>query len=216
MSSSGSVGRALTKSTDGIISRYINRKVSTRITAFLVKLPNPPSPDTVSIVSALVTALGALLIATGPMWLGGLLVQLGSILDGVDGEIARALKKQSKGGALFDTMLDRLADIAVITGLAAASIVKGYSTWIVVFASTLGLAGDLLVTYIHCIGEKLAGIHPVLVGQLPGIASRDVRLFIVFLASLVNAPLAALLAIAFLGFLYSLAKTIELLGYIMG
>ncbi len=70
MSSSGYVDKQLRKSTDGIVSRYINRKVSTRITNLLVKLDNPPSPDTVSIISALVTALGGLFLAIGPAWLG--------------------------------------------------------------------------------------------------------------------------------------------------
>lgn len=214
MSSSGYVDKQLRKSTDGIVSRYINRKVSTRITNLLVKLDNPPSPDTVSIISALVTALGGLFLAIGPAWLGAVLVQLGSILDGVDGEIARALNKQSRGGALFDTMLDRLADIAVIVGLSIAALLEGVSTVLVATLSLLAMSGDLLVTYVHCVGEKISGKHPVLVGRVPGIASRDVRLFLVFLFGLVNKPLWALASIAVLGYLYVLAKTPELLLYI--
>jgi len=214
MSSSGYVAKEIRKSTDGIVSRYINRKVSMRITSLLIRLHNPPSPDTVSIVSALVTALGGLFLAIGPTWLGAVLVQLGSILDGVDGEIARALNKQSRGGALFDTMLDRLADIAVITGLSIAALLEGVSTALVMALSLLAMSGDLLVTYVHCVGEKISGKHPVLVGRVPGIASRDVRLFLVFLFGLIDKPLWALASIVALGYLYVLVKVPELLFYI--
>ncbi len=214
MSSTGYTAKSLRKATDGIVSRYINRRISTRITSMLVSMRNPPSPDTVSVVSALVTSLGGLLLAIGPMWIGAILVQLGSILDGVDGEIARALNRQSKGGALFDTMLDRLADIAVITGLTVAAYLKGYSPALVIGASLLGLSADLLVTYVHCIGEKIAGKHPVLIGSLPGIASRDVRLFTVFILGLLGEPLLALAIISILGLVYTIVKTAELLVYI--
>ncbi len=214
MSSTGYMAKQLRKSTDGIVSRHINRRLSTRITSLLVRLRNPPSPDTVSIVSALVTTLGGLFLAIGPMWLGAILVQLGSILDGVDGEIARALNKQSRGGALFDTMLDRLADIAVIIGLSIAALLEGTAPILLLTTSLLALSGDLLVTYVHCVGEKITGKHPVLIGKVPGIASRDVRLFLVFLFGLISKPLWALASIAALSYLYILTKTLELLSYI--
>ena len=93
----------------------------------------------------------------------------------------------------------------------------GRKRWALLLAALLlglGLSGDLLVTYIHAVGEKLAGKHPALVGRIPNIAGRDTRLFILFLAGLASAPAAGLAAIAALAYTYAAAKTVELLDYI--
>jgi len=213
MSSRGSAVR-LTKSTDGIVSRLINRRISTRITRVLAGLRRPPSPDTVTVVASALVAGGGLAFASGYPALGGLLAQLGSIVDGVDGELARALGRQSRAGALLDTVLDRLADIALLFGMSLAAVAAGYSPLLVVAVSLLAVTGDLMVSYIHAVGEKLAQRHPVLVGRIPGVASRDVRLFIVFLAGLAGRPLEGLAAIALLGHSYTVAKTVELLSFL--
>lgn len=212
MSKPGSAA-SLVKPTDGIVSRTINRRISTRISVRLARLRHPPSPDLVSVVSAAIVALGGLGFAAGYPWLGGILAQLGSILDGVDGEIARLTGRQSRAGALLDTILDRLADIVLLVGVAVAAL-SALEPLHALMLGLLALSADLLVTYLHSYGEKVAGIHPVLVGRLPGIASRDVRLFTVFLAGLASSPVAALIAVAVLGYTYTLIKTVELLKFL--
>ena len=213
MSSRGSTAR-LTKGTDGVISRHINRRISTRITRVLAGLRRPPSPDAVTVVASALVAGGGLAFAVGQPVAGGLLAQLGSIIDGVDGELARALGRQSRAGALLDTVLDRLADIALLFGMSLAAIAAGHSSLLAAAVALLAATGDLMVSYIHAVGEKLAQRHPVLVGRIPGVASRDVRLFIAFLAGLAGHPLEGLVAIALLGHGYTVAKTVELLSYV--
>jgi CDP-L-myo-inositol myo-inositolphosphotransferase len=212
MSRSGSAA-SLVKPIDGIVSRTLNRRVSTRISMRLARLKHPPSPDLVSVISAAVVGLGGLGFAAGYPWLGGILAQLGSILDGVDGEIARLTGRQSKAGALLDTVLDRLADIVLLVGVAFAAL-QVLNPTSALLLSLLAVTGDLLVTYLHAYGEKVAGVHPVLVGRIPGIASRDVRLFTVFILGLVGRPDWALAAVAALGYAYTLAKTGELVRYL--
>jgi len=212
MSRSGSTA-SLVKPTDGIISRTLNRRISVRISLRLVRLRHPPSPDLASVVSAAVVGLGGLGFAAGYPWLGGLLAQIGSILDGVDGEIARLTGRQSRAGALLDTILDRLADIVLLVGVAVAAL-QLLNPLQALLLSLLAVTGDLLVTYLHAYGEKIAGRHPVLVGRIPGIASRDVRLFTVFITGLLGRPDWALAAVAALGYTYTLAKTGELVRYL--
>ncbi|KSW12547.1 hypothetical protein CF15_07465 [Pyrodictium occultum] len=214
MSSPGSAARpaGLAKPTDGLVSRLINRRLSTRITLMLLRLPRPPSPDAVTVLATVLVALGGLAFAAGLPWLGGLLAQAGSIVDGVDGELARALGRQSRAGALLDTVLDRLSDIALLAGMSLA-VLASHGGLAAGAAALLAVTGDLMVSYLHGVGEKLAGRHPVLVGRIPGIAGRDVRLFIVFLAGLAGSPLAGLVAVAALGHCYVACKTVELLRY---
>ncbi len=211
MSSSGSRG-SLTKPTDGLVSRLLNRRISTRISKWLARRRRPPSPDAVSVVAAWLVAAAGPLFASGHTALAGVAVQLGSILDGVDGEIARLTGRASRVGALLDTVLDRLADIAAIFGASLAAATSLGPTGAAAIAAA-AVSADLLVTYLHAVGEKLAGKHPALVGRLPNIAGRDVRLFTLFLAGVAGQPLAGLAAITLLGYAYTVLKTIELLRY---
>jgi phosphatidylglycerophosphate synthase len=52
-----------------------------------------------------------------PTLAAGILVYLSHVLDCVDGEIARAKNLESSSGALLDYFLDRLADIAIYSGV---------------------------------------------------------------------------------------------------
>lgn len=82
------------------------------------------SPDAVSVL-ALFAAIGA----AGSFWaaseqqllylVGAIFVFLNGVLDLVDGGLARELGTDSKAGDLLDHVLDRYADLIIITGLAA-------------------------------------------------------------------------------------------------
>jgi len=82
------------------------------------------TPDSVSVV-AFVLAGGAggafYLGGDEPIWYlaGAVLVFLNGWLDLLDGALARELGTDSKAGDLLDHVLDRYADIVVISGLAA-------------------------------------------------------------------------------------------------
>ncbi len=82
------------------------------------------TPDGISIL-ALLAAIGAAgaFIAAGERQLfylaGAVFVLLNGVLDLVDGNLARELGTDSRGGDLLDHVLDRYADIIIIGGLAA-------------------------------------------------------------------------------------------------
>jgi len=212
MSSSGSTV-SLAKPTDGIISRLINRRVSTKISLWLAKRRRPPSPDAVSIAAAWLVAAAGPLFASGHHAAAGIAAQLGSILDGVDGEIARLTRRASKAGALLDTVLDRLADVAALLGAALAA-AKTLNPTAAAALAAAAVSADLLVTYIHSAGERLAGRHPALIGKTPNIAGRDTRLFTLLLAGLAGRPDLGLAAITVLGYAYTTVKTLELISHI--
>src|SRR5438309_1571694 len=100
---------------DGPVSRYINRRLSQPIASALTR--TPVTPNQVSVVALLAALVASSLVAVGRNIEGAVLIQSSSILDGVDGDLARAQGVESRFGALFDAVLDRYADAAVAAGM---------------------------------------------------------------------------------------------------
>jgi len=107
--------KSLKKKEDGYISYLFNREISTRISSQLAKIRL--SPNVISFFSFLLAVLGSVFFAFGKFILGGITVQLSSIIDGCDGEVARLNLDDSPYGAVFDTVLDRYADIIIVMGI---------------------------------------------------------------------------------------------------
>ena len=200
------------KSLDGPISRYINRRVSTRITYLIIKYNVPLTPNAVSFISFGIALACLPLYVLGYVALAGVLAQVSSIIDGVDGELARAKGMASKLGGFMDSMLDRYADLAILLGLSIYTLTH-YPEFVWVVASLLAIAGDILVSYLHARAPYDLGIHPVAIGRVENIASRDVRLFIVFIGSLLGFTQYTLLALAVLTHAYVSVKTVRVISY---
>ncbi|MEZ4361092.1 MAG: CDP-alcohol phosphatidyltransferase family protein [Kofleriaceae bacterium] len=109
---------SLRKSADGIAARLVNRHLSLRLTWWLCR--TSIHPNQVTIVALLCALAGGATIATGG-WAAGLigmlLVEAGSIIDGVDGELARLRFQFSRTGQWLDTVADDLGNVAYGTGL---------------------------------------------------------------------------------------------------
>ena len=205
----------LIKSTDGLVSRYINRRISTRITKAIVKYRIPLTPNQVSIISFVLGLISALLYVLGMPIPAAIMVQASSIIDGVDGELARLLGLTSRVGAFLDAILDRFVDIAIIASLTYYVSTLGIiEAKLLVVVSMLALSGDLLVSYIHARGEASLGVHPSRIGIIPNFSSRDVRLFIIFVGTLIGMYIETLIVVATLSYAYVISKFIDsLLNY---
>lgn len=203
-------GKSLGKPTDGPVSRLINRRVSALVTRAILRSGLSVTPNQVTAAVFALSVLTAALIGLGELVLGGILVQLCSILDGVDGELARIRGLSSRRGAFIDTMADRYSNLMF---LAAASYVSAgaASPQLVLLAAVAAVSGDLMVSYLHSRAKMDFGVHPALVGPLDSAASRDVRLLILSVLLVLERPLAALLIIGVLSHLYVIVKSISLL-----
>ncbi len=203
----------LGKPTDGPVSKYINRRISGLITRLILSTGREVSPSYASLVSFLTGLLASILVAGGDPLLGGVLIQLSSILDGVDGELARALGRTSRRGGFIDSLLDRVVNISMYLAI-GMYLSSHMDPDLVVALVVAGLSGDMMVTYLHSLSQKEAGRHAALIGRVPQIASRDVRLFILFL-SLVSEPFypgsaaIGLGVVAMLSYIYVLLKSVE-------
>ena len=195
------------KRTEGPVSRLLNRPLAEALARLIAKRAPWVTPNQVSVASFAVAVAAGLLIAAGETVLGGLLVQLSSIIDGVDGSLARLTGRSSRRGGFLDTMLDRYADIAVYAGAAWLLASQGGLEPVEALVVVAALSGDLAVSYLHARGERDAGVHPALIGPLDAAASRDVRLFILFLSLVAGAPLLGLAAVAALSHAYVAVKS---------
>ena len=188
---------------DGYISRFINRKISDPIAKFLVR--TSITPNQMSWVAFGLAALSFISFLYHWNIAGGLLAQLSSIVDGVDGSLSRLKGMSSDFGGFLDSILDRYADILIMLGLTMWSIHNETYPfiWLVGF---LSITGTLGVSYGRSrISAELQ--HHFDRGFL-SLASRDIRLFIVMIGAVIGQGYFCLILIAGLTHLIIISRLI--------
>jgi phosphatidylglycerophosphate synthase len=106
------------KSQDGFVSRYLNRPISRVVTRLLLRFPTTPNAWTLLILPLPIAA--SLILLSGTYWSslwGMLLFQIFSVLDGCDGEIARAKFLESESGRRLDYLCDVFSNILLAVAL---------------------------------------------------------------------------------------------------
>jgi phosphatidylglycerophosphate synthase len=108
----------MSKPQDGFVSRFLNRPISHWITSFLLKFPIHPNTWTISIF--ILPLIASAFLVRGDyksIVIGAAIFQAFSILDGCDGEIARAKNLESKLGERLDYFCDFLASLVYVLAL---------------------------------------------------------------------------------------------------
>ena len=185
----------LKKASDGPVSRYLNRPLSTLLTRLL--LNTNITPNHISIFSFMLSILGAVFFFLEGyinLLIGGILAQISSIIDGCDGEIARLKFKATEFGGWFDAVLDRYGDAFLLFGL-TYHVYLTDGRFLYIMIGFLAIIGTFMNSYTAdkydgLMQKKLKpGMHYFRIG-------RDVRTFIIFIGALVNQPLLILIVIA--------------------
>ena len=143
--------RATGKPGDGLVSRWLNRPISQRITLLVLIVPGA-RPIHVTIVNAfLALAMVPILLLGGQsgLVLGGILFQTASILDGVDGEMARATFRTSAAGATLDSGVDIATNLLFVTALTVHLALRDHDVigWVGGWAVTLSIIGGMLIAW---------------------------------------------------------------------
>lgn len=141
--------RATGKVGDGLVSRWLNRPISQRITWLVLAIPGI-RPIHVTVFNGLLALPMLLLLLSGDDWgliLGAILYQAASVLDGVDGEMARATWRSSAEGAALDSLIDMSLNILFVLGLTIHLAVRDQDAigWIGALALAQMIAGNLLI-----------------------------------------------------------------------
>lgn len=158
------------KSQDGLASRYVNRALSRLISRWLVKTRITPSAWSVAIFSLPLCGAVAFLQGTYLGFvIGCAIFQLYSILDGCDGEIARAKFLHSEFGRRLDSLCDLIGNIllALALGIGLARHTEGQemAAW---FYLAEGLAAAILIA----LSEGIVFIRRSRSEEVPAVATK--------------------------------------------
>lgn len=129
----------------------------------------------VTVFGLLIVIAAAILVGTGNLLIGAVLLGFGSALDAVDGSLARASGGTSPFGAFFDSTLDRAAEAILYGGVAAYFLLSSDDPTIPVLLAMVALTGSFLVSYSRARAEGLGLSAEV------GLASRVERLVLIVL-----------------------------------
>lgn len=110
------------------------------------------TPNAITTIGLLLNLLVAVVIATGNLRAGGLLLLIASGFDMLDGAVARASGSVTPYGGFLDSTLDRYSEAVVYGGLLVYLLGTGdfREGALLVFAAT---AGSLLISYARARAE---------------------------------------------------------------
>jgi CDP-diacylglycerol---glycerol-3-phosphate 3-phosphatidyltransferase len=128
--------------------------------------------NTVTVIGLLIVIVAAVLIGSGALLAGALVLTGGSLLDAVDGALARANGGGTPFGSFLDSTLDRAGEAILYVAIAAYYLRGPDPTW-PVLAAILALAGSFMVSYSRARAEGIG------VAAAIGLAPRTERLVLV-------------------------------------
>jgi len=150
------------KPSDGLVSRWLNRPFSQRISWALLQLFPSIRPIHITLFNALLALTLIPVLTFGGVWgliLGGILFHVASVLDGVDGEMARATWRTSASGATLDSIVDIATNLLFVSGLTINLALRdgGLIGWIGAWAVILSIVGGALIASRSRAGDRAIG-----------------------------------------------------------
>ena len=110
------------------------------------------SPNTITIAGFIVTIIASIVL-TQNLFLGGILIVLGSLFDMFDGISARMYNRVTEYGAFLDSVIDRYSDSVLLTGFAWYFLKVGSLTGALLSVGTI--VGALIISYARAKAESL-------------------------------------------------------------
>jgi phosphatidylglycerophosphate synthase len=163
------------------------RRAAARAMSHLARWPI--SPDALTVAGVTICVISAVVVYFEYkaellcFWLGAALFVVGSVLDILDGALARSSGKGTTFGAFLDSTTDRIGEAFMLGSIALVFFRDGNE--VAVAFAFAGVAGSFLVSYTRARAEALG-----LKGDV-GIGSRAERV-VVIVSGLVLAPWGAL------------------------
>lgn len=164
------------------LPRALPTQVTSPVVAVLARLGITPNQLTVG--QLLGGIIAGVVIATGELAWGGVILLASATLDAFDGTLARTTGRVTKFGGVFDSTIDRLFEGAVLAGVLYYYVDQGAKLEsLLVFVAAIG---SLCVSYVRARAEVEG------VSLYDGLFTRGVRI-IVLTAGLVLGGLSVVL-----------------------
>jgi CDP-diacylglycerol---glycerol-3-phosphate 3-phosphatidyltransferase len=131
------------------------------------------TPNTITVIGLGITIVAAALVASDFLLIGAALLTAGSLLDAVDGALARATGGETAFGGFLDSTLDRAGEAIVYIGVGAWLVLNLADPILPLVALMAAMAGSFLVSYAHARAQGIGLAADV------GLAPRTERLILV-------------------------------------
>jgi CDP-diacylglycerol--glycerol-3-phosphate 3-phosphatidyltransferase len=164
----------------GAVSRWFEEPV----TRSLIRVGI--SANMATLIGVVLAVAGAVVAAYGEFWIAGVLVLVGATFDMLDGGIARRTNSVGPQGALMDSVLDRVSEVAVLAGLVFYYTSAGHENQTAVVLAVVATSGSLLVSYVRARAEGLG------FKGTEGFLTRPERVLIMVVLLIIGQPLWAL------------------------
>ncbi len=181
--------------------RVLFKGVLDPIGAFLIRAGI--MPNTMTMIGVVGNILGAILLATGAITWGGIVILLMGPIDALDGTMARIGGKVTSFGAFLDSVSDRYSELIIFGGLLIYYIRQ--DNLLAIGLVYLAAAGSVLVSYVKARAESLDYEAKV------GILTRVERFLVLSPCLVINQPMIALWIIGILANLTALQRIYHVL-----
>jgi CDP-diacylglycerol--glycerol-3-phosphate 3-phosphatidyltransferase/archaetidylinositol phosphate synthase len=142
-------------------------------------------PNEITTLSLLVSFIaGAFYFFKSPVF-GGVVLVAASFIDMLDGAVARATGSATRFGAVYDHVLDRYAEFAVLLGIGLAGLVDW--VWVV-----FGLFGMVMASYTRAKAESVGHLASCTVG----VAERQEKIILLLIGSFLQPFLSVALTLS--------------------
>ncbi len=111
------------------------------------------TPNMLTLVGVLGNVAAGVLAASGEFWQAGVVMLAFSALDFLDGALARATGQATPFGSVFDAVLDRVSEAAVLFGLLWHFSDHGERTEVLLLF--VAVVGSILVSYVRARAEVI-------------------------------------------------------------
>jgi CDP-diacylglycerol--glycerol-3-phosphate 3-phosphatidyltransferase len=147
-------------------------------------------PNVVTYLGLIGNTIGAILLGTGHISWGGIIVLLFGLMDGLDGTMARLKGESTKFGAFIDSVTDRYSELVILAGLMAYYLQQ--SDWLACGLVYMSALGSVMVSYIKARAEALGFDARI------GILTRVERYLVLAPSLVFNIPIVGLWILAVL------------------
>jgi phosphatidylglycerophosphate synthase len=158
-------------------------------------------PNTMTMLGLVGNVIGAALIATGNIQLGGVIILLMGPVDALDGTMARLRGMAGQFGAFVDSVTDRYSELAIMLGLLIYYVREANPTAILLVY--IAAAGSVLVSYVRARGQSLGW------DTKTGVLTRLERYLVLAPALILNYPIVGLWIIAILANVTAVQRIID-------
>ena len=159
-------------------------------------------PNTMTILGLVGNCIGALMIATGRIQIGGLIVLLMGPVDALDGSMARLRGMAGNFGAFVDSVTDRYSELVILMGLLYYFSQKGDTT--AVLLVYISAAGSVLVSYVRARAQSLGW------DTKKGILTRMERYLVLAPALILNYPVVGMWILAILSNITAIQRILDI------